>query len=134
MAEADVELESDGGGSGDEETFVQKNGKISQIEVEKKMCSVDNTPSYLVGVRFQGVLVPDLVNLLNISKMVEKALGEVKSVKIMRSVLVLISCVSANQKRCGLGLTRVDDYAVSFFELRRRAPVKGVISGYTTEY
>lgn len=48
--EAEEELESDGGGNEDEWTFVQKIGKETSC--------VDNTPSYLVGVHFLGMLGP----------------------------------------------------------------------------
>ena len=60
--------------------FVRKMGK--------KMSCVDNTPSYLVGVHFLGMLGPDLLNALDIFKMVGKGLDKVKLMKITRSGLI----------------------------------------------
>lgn len=52
-AEMDVELEYEGGGKKDEWTFVQKNGKGSNVVVVNVFSAAD-TPSYLVRMRFGG--------------------------------------------------------------------------------
>lgn len=65
--------------------------------------------------------------------MVGKGLDKVKLLKITRSGLVLIAYASAAQKKSMVGLTRFEDYAVPCFELRRRSPVKGIISGVSEE-
>lgn len=46
-----------------------------------------------------------------------------------RSGLVLINCVSEEQMKSALGITKILTSEVKCFELRSRVPVKGVISG-----
>lgn len=60
--------------------------------LRKKMATVYNSPSYLEGVRFLGLCTPHLVNPVKTSTVVEKALGKVKSLKIMRNGLVFLLC------------------------------------------
>lgn len=78
MAESDMELESFGGGN-EEWTFVQRNINISWIDGGQEATGVDNSPLYFLGVGFVGICTPDMVNPLKTSKVVEKALGKVKS-------------------------------------------------------
>lgn len=65
------------------------------------MASVDNSQSYLIGVPFLGLCIPVLVNPLKISKVVEKALGKVKSVTSQEGALFrFLLCLRMRKNRC----------------------------------
>ena len=60
---------------------------------------------------------------------VSKKVNLVGSIRVTRSGLVLINCVSEEQRKKALGITRVWTSDVLSFELRSGAPVNRVISG-----
>lgn len=63
-------------------------------------------------VRFLGELGPELSNSLEVSKMVERGVGKVESVRVTRSGLVLIFCVSSDQRKSVLAIRQIHDHAV----------------------
>jgi hypothetical protein len=65
--------------------------------------------------------------------MVKKVLGKVDAVKVTRNGMVLISCVSEEQKECALWLAELLKHEVNSCDFQSRAPVKGVISGVPSD-
>lgn len=64
-----------------------------------------------------------------VSGWVEKNLGTLNSVKVSRSGVVLIICVSSTQREWALRITCLGTRSLSCFALRSRAPLEGVITG-----
>lgn len=56
-----------------------------------------------------------------------------ESVRVTRRGLILINCISEEQRKIAVGLKRIQTTEVLCFELWSRAPVKGVISGVPTD-
>ena len=56
-------------------------------------------------------------------------LGAVESVRVTRSGLVKVVCVSAGQREQALCVKRMWARDVNYFALKKRAPLKGVITG-----
>ena len=52
-----------------------------------------------------------------------------ESVRLTRSGLVLIVCVSAGQREQALRIKRMRERDVNCFTLKKKAPMKGVVTG-----
>lgn len=70
-----------------------------------------------------------LGNSFEVTRIVKASLEKVDVVKVTRSDMVLIWCVSKEQKECALCLMKLSTHEVNSFDFQSRAPVKGVISG-----
>ena len=69
-----------------------------------------------------------------VSLWVEKELGNVESVRVTRRGLVIIVCVSVGQRENALGIQRMGARKVNCFFLKKRAPMKRVITGVVDKY
>ena len=64
-----------------------------------------------------------------VSGWVKTELGAVESVEVTRRGLVIIVCVSAGQREKALRVKRMGKRDVNCFATKKRAPLKGVITG-----
>ena len=64
-----------------------------------------------------------------VSWQVKKELGHVESVRVTRSGLMIIACVSVGQRKNALEVKRMGARKVNCFVLKKRATIKGVITG-----
>ena len=65
--------------------------------------------------------------------MVKDALGEVESVRLAKSGMMLISWLSKEESEKALWLCKLLTHEVASYDYRSRAPIKGVISGFSVD-
>ena len=94
----------------------------------------DEEESVTVGVKFMEKVDSCLLaDPFVVSRWVEKELGHVESVRVTRSGLVIIVCVSVGQWKNALEVKRMGARKVNCFLLKKRAPMKGVVPGVAVD-
>ena len=64
-----------------------------------------------------------------VSGWVKTELGAVESVRVTKSGLVIIACVSAGQREQALRIKQMGARNCNCFALKKRVPLKGLITG-----